>query len=74
MFSLESDLRMKTYQKYLNSTPRKQQYLPHHLPDKGFKATVVDRALTSLHWGTLEMTLTVNSKIEDYLRALFFNK
>ena len=38
---------------------KKRQYLPHFLSDKSFKDTVLNRALPSLHRGSLEITLTV---------------
>ena len=41
---------------------RKQFYLPHLWPYQGFKDTVVIQALPSVHWGLLEITLTVPFK------------
>ena len=41
----------------------KRRYLPHFLSDKGFKGTVVNRALSSLPGGFLKPTLTVPLKI-----------
>ena len=38
---------------------RKTKYFSHFLKDKGFKDTVVNRALTSLRGGSFEITLTV---------------
>ena len=38
---------------------RNLRYFLHFCSDKGFKGTVVNRALLSLHEGSLEITLTV---------------
>ena len=35
----------------------KRQYLPHYFTYKGFKGTVVNQALPSLHGGSVEITL-----------------
>ena len=40
-------------------TPRLRRFLPRFLTDKGFKGTVVNRALQSLHGGSLGITFTV---------------
>ena len=37
----------------------KRRYLSHYRSQKGFKGTVVNQALPSLHEGSLENTLTV---------------
>ena len=36
------------------NTLEKRQYLPHYWSDKGFKVTVVNRTLPSVHGGSLE--------------------
>ena len=36
-----------------------RRYLPHYGSDQGFKGTVVNRTLPSLHGGSLENTRTV---------------
>ena len=41
------------------SESEKRRYLPHFRSDKAFKETVVNWALSSLHGGSLEFTLTV---------------
>ena len=37
----------------------KRHYLPYYWSDKGFKSTVVNLALSSLHGGSLETTLSI---------------
>ena len=37
----------------------KHWYLNHTCSEKAFQGTVVNRALSSLHWGLLEIKLTV---------------
>ena len=37
----------------------KQHYLPHYWLTEGLKGTVVNSAFTSLHGGSLDITLTV---------------
>ena len=37
----------------------KRQYLPHYWSDKGLKGTLVTRAVSTCHGGSLEITLTV---------------
>ena len=39
-------------------TKQKLAYISHR-PDKAFKGTVVNRELSSLHGGSLEITITV---------------
>ena len=41
---------------------QKHGYLIHRGPDKAFKGTVVNRAYTSLHGGSHEITFTVPLK------------
>ena len=47
----------KTYRNLTLFNIEKRQYLPHYLSDKGFKGTVVNQALPSLHGGSVEITL-----------------
>ena len=48
---------METYNLILSTPPQKKwRYLPYYW-SKGFKGTVVNRALTFLHWRSLEITL-----------------
>ena len=37
--------------------PRERQYLQHYLLDTGFEGTIVHRALSTLHGGSVEVTL-----------------
>ena len=50
---------------------QKKLYLIHSLSDKAFKATVVNRALPSLHGGLLEITLTV--PVEKQIKMALIN-
>ena len=40
--------------------PKKRQYLPHYWSEKGLKSIVVNRTLSFLHRGSLEIMLTVS--------------
>ena len=48
----------------------KQWYLIHSPSDKGFKGTIVNRALPSLHEGSLEIMLTVPLKNKPHLPSM----
>ena len=53
------------------SLPYEHWYLIHSWSDKAFRCTVVNRALTSLHEGSLEITLTVPLKeLQEYARSV----
>ena len=43
----------------LNTFNPKNHYIPHYWSDKDFKVTVVNRALSSFHGGSLEVTFLV---------------
>ena len=64
-FLYQSDLRISTAGKqrnYQNLTQKKRekiQFLPHYWWDKGFKFTVVNRAVPSLHVSSIEISLSV---------------
>ena len=46
-----------------------RQYLPHYWLDKGFKGTFLNRALPSLHGGSLWIMLTVlGSSVQPFWR------
>ena len=64
----------KRYWKYHKLTLlnlEKRQYLPHYWSDKGFKCTVVDRTLLSLHGGSLEITPTQSLKRAKLIRITY---
>ena len=68
--SIKSDLpisftaRKHTLSQINTLTSRKGQYLPYFGSDKGFKSTVVNRELPSLHGGSLEITLKKRTKMK----------
>ena len=45
--------------------PFKLQYLKHYWSDTGFKGTVVNPSLPSLHGGSLETTFTVPLMVHE---------
>ena len=54
--SLKSDLRISTAGKHLQlNNLEERQYLPHYWSDTDFKSTVLNRAMQSLHGGSLEI-------------------
>ena len=59
-----------------NNSLKKQthNYLIHTWTDNAFKGSIVNRALTSLHWRSLEVTLTVPLiwKVSAYLERLLY--
>ena len=58
-----SDLQISTAENHIGITRnkhldlKKRQYIQHYWTNKGFKGTVVNLALPSLHGGSLEITL-----------------
>ena len=46
---------------------QKHRYLTHTLSDKGFKGTLVNRALHPLHGGPFEITLKFPLKVKNYV-------
>ena len=58
-FLCESDLRISCLKAEMEKLTEIRQKNDGIFSDKGFKGTVVNRALPSLHKGSLEITLTV---------------
>ena len=55
------------YQKETLSNLEKRQYLLHYGSDKGFKGTAVNLSLSSLHGGSLEITLNLpNTEFKEF--------
>ena len=52
-------LRTSYAEKHTVITHLTRQYLPHYVSDKGFKSTLVNRTLLSLHGRSLEGPLIV---------------
>ena len=48
------------------------QYLPHYRSDNSFKGTTGNRALSSFHGGSLEITLTVPLNLKYVLQGILY--
>ena len=52
-------------QKQLHFSSQKNDFIFHIFSEKDFKSTVVNLTLSSLHWGSLNITLTLSSPFHD---------
>ena len=60
---LKAKIAEKLPLKINNLINQKHRYLVYTNSDKAFKSNVENRALSSLHWGSLEITLPVPETI-----------
>ena len=55
----------------INREEKKHWYLIHTWSDKAFKGTVVNKVVSSLQWGSLEISLSVNLNSNFIIKYLY---